>query len=30
MNNYKIECISLNKQYKGRNVLITAVRDVSL
>lgn len=30
MNNNKIECISLNKQYKGRNVLITAVRDVSL
>lgn len=30
MNNFNIECISLNKQYKGRNIIISAVRDVSL
>lgn len=30
MNNFNIECNSLNKQYKGRNIIISAVRDVSL
>ncbi len=30
MNNFNIECNSLNKLYKGRNIIISAVRDVSL